>query len=74
MRKNPAAVPLGRLGGSVTSRPKAAAARQNAKLGGWPKGKKRGPRNQDANQNAHRVVGEAEKLTRQAKPLPPSQV
>lgn len=37
-----AAAALGRLGGKVTSPAKAAAARRNAKLGGWPKGKKRG--------------------------------
>lgn len=39
--KNPAAVLLGRLGGRVTSEAKARAARKNAKLGGWPKGRKR---------------------------------
>ena len=32
--KNPHAVALGRLGGSVTSERKAAAARENGKLGG----------------------------------------
>ena len=42
--KNPAAVALGRLGGKATSEAKASAARENAKLGGWPKGKKRGKR------------------------------
>jgi hypothetical protein len=36
---NPAA-----LLGSVTSKAKARASKRNAKLGGWPKGKKRGPR------------------------------
>jgi hypothetical protein len=36
-RKNPAAVALGRKGGHVTSRAKAAAARANGKLGGRPK-------------------------------------
>lgn len=36
---NPAA-----LLGSMTSQAKAEAARANAKLGGWPKGKKRGKR------------------------------
>jgi hypothetical protein len=30
--------------GSRTSEAKAAASKANAKLGGWPKGKKRGPR------------------------------
>lgn len=60
MEKNQAAVALGKLGGSATSKRKAAAARENAKLGGWPKGKKRGPRKQpDANQIAYRVVREA---------------
>jgi hypothetical protein len=33
-----------RLGGSATSRAKTKAARANAKLGGWPKGRKRGKR------------------------------
>ena len=74
---------IGRLGGQVTSRAKTKAARANAKLGGWPKGKKRGkrvdakrqpwttvfPRTiQDANQIAHGVVAKAEKLTRQGRP------
>jgi hypothetical protein len=39
--KNKAAVMLGRLGGKATSAAKARAARENAKLGGWPKGKPR---------------------------------
>jgi len=34
----------GALLGAATSPAKAAAARANAKLGGWPKGKKRGKR------------------------------
>lgn len=42
--KNPAAVTLGRLGGKATSEAKAAAARENAKKGGWPKGKPRKPK------------------------------
>ena len=36
MAKNAAAVALGRLGGRVTSRAKAAAARENGKKGGRP--------------------------------------
>lgn len=56
-----AAAAFGSLGGSATSRRKARAARANAKLGGWPKGKKRGPR--DANQLAHGIVAEAIKRT-----------
>jgi hypothetical protein len=40
-RKNPAAVALGRLGGSVSSSAKAEAARINGALGGRPKLKKR---------------------------------
>jgi hypothetical protein len=40
-RKNPAAVALGKLGGRVRSEAKTKAARENAKKGGWPKGKKR---------------------------------
>jgi hypothetical protein len=40
---------LGRLGGKATSKAKTAAARRNAKLGGWPKGKKR--KKQYANKN-----------------------
>lgn len=39
--KNQAAVMLGRLGGKSTSAAKTRAARENAKLGGWPKGKPR---------------------------------
>ena len=35
---------IGALLGSVSTPAKAAAARRNAKLGGWPKGKKRGKR------------------------------
>jgi hypothetical protein len=67
MEKNQAAVALGKLGGSVSSKRKAAAARKNAKLGGWPKGRKRGKRRPetDANVIAHRVVSEAVKLTQQ---------
>lgn len=42
--KNPAAVALGRLGGQATSEAKTRAVRANAKLGGWPKGRKRGKR------------------------------
>ena len=40
MKKNPAAVALGRLGGSVTSEAKARAARKNGKKGGRPKEQK----------------------------------
>jgi hypothetical protein len=35
---------VGALLGSVSTPRKAAAARENAKLGGWPNGKKRGKR------------------------------
>jgi len=56
-----------RLGGSATSRAKTKAARANAKLGGWPKGKKRGKRKPDANQVAHGIVAKAERLTQQAR-------
>lgn len=38
---HPAAVALGRLGGSARTKLKAAAARANARLGGWPKGRPR---------------------------------
>jgi len=41
-KKNPAAVALGKLGGSAKSPAKTASARINSLLGGWPKGKKRG--------------------------------
>lgn len=58
---------IGRLGGQQTSRAKARAARRNAKLGGWPKGKKRGKRKPDANQIAHGVVAKAERLTQQGR-------
>lgn len=40
---NPAAQTLGRLGGKARSAAKTAAARKNAKKGGWPKGRKRKP-------------------------------
>ena len=43
-KKNPAAVTLGKLGGRAKSEAKTKAARVNGKKGGWPKGKKRGPR------------------------------
>ena len=43
-KKNSAAVALGKLGGRAKSDAKTKAARENAKKGGWPKGKKRGPR------------------------------
>jgi hypothetical protein len=39
--KNPAAVALGKLGGSVRSDAKARAARENGKKGGRPKSKKK---------------------------------
>lgn len=42
-KKNSAAVALGKLGGAARSEAKTKAARENAKKGGWPKGKKRGP-------------------------------
>jgi hypothetical protein len=38
---NRAAQSLGRLGGLAKSEAKTSAARENAKKGGWPKGKKR---------------------------------
>jgi hypothetical protein len=38
---NKAAQALGRLGGMATSPAKTRAARQNGKLGGWPKGRPR---------------------------------
>lgn len=41
MKLNLAAQSLGRLGGLAKSEAKTAAARANAKKGGWPKGKKR---------------------------------
>lgn len=63
---------IGSLMGSVTSKRKAKASRANGKLGGWPKGKKRGKRRpQDSNALAHSVVADAEKLTRQVSFLPP---
>lgn len=41
---NPAAQALGRLGGAAKSPAKAEAARKNGRKGGWPKGRKRGPK------------------------------
>lgn len=52
---------VGSLLGSVKSEAKTAAARANAKKGGWPKGKKRRPR--DPNALAHSVVADAVDLT-----------
>lgn len=48
-KKNPAAVALGRAGGlasaqALTQAERIARARKAGKLGGWPKGKPRGPR------------------------------
>lgn len=62
---------VGSLLGSVTSKAKAKAAAENAKKGGWPKGKKRKKRPRDANALAHSVVADAEKLTRQGEAPPP---
>jgi len=59
---------IGAEGGRARSKAKTRAARANAKLGGWPKGKKRGKRKPDANQIAHGVVAKAEKITRQGRP------
>lgn len=42
-KKNPAAVALGKLGGRAKSEAKTKAARENAKKGGWPKGRPRKP-------------------------------
>lgn len=41
LSKDPAAVALGRKGGSVKSAAKSKAAQANGKKGGWPKGKPR---------------------------------
>lgn len=43
MEKNPHAVALGRTGGQARSAAKTKAVRENAKKGGWPKGKPRKP-------------------------------
>jgi hypothetical protein len=51
--KNPAAVALGRLGGKATSEAKTRAVRENAKLGGWPKGRKRKKPRKARTQNRH---------------------
>jgi hypothetical protein len=40
--KNPAAVALGKLGGKAKTKKKAAASRENGKLGGRPPGKQQG--------------------------------
>lgn len=61
---------IGSLLGSTTSKRKARAARRNAKLGGWPRGRKRGKRKPtDPNVIAHGVVKKAEALTQQASVL-----
>jgi hypothetical protein len=54
--KNPAAVALGRLGGQATSEAKSRAVRENAKLGGWPKGKKRGKRKRVARRSNNKLT------------------
>lgn len=62
------AINVGALLGSVKSKAKTEAARENAKLGGWPKGKKRGKRKKrptDPNALAHSVVADAIKRTEQ---------
>lgn len=59
---------IGSLLGSIKSKAKAKAAKRNAKLGGWPKGRKRGPR--DPNVAAKRVVDQAANLTQQSS-VPP---
>lgn len=50
--KNAAAVALGRLGGQARSAAKTLAVCENAKLGGWPKGKKRKKARKARTQNA----------------------
>lgn len=42
--KNPAAVALGRLGGSANTKAQNDARAKNAKKGGWPKGRPRKPK------------------------------
>lgn len=49
---NPTAAALGRLGGKARSAAKTKAARENAKKGGWPKGRPRKP--QEASQPSSR--------------------
>ena len=49
--------------GSISTPAKAQAARENAKLGGWPKGKKRGKRKRIArrrNEKAHPTAAESD--------------
>lgn len=55
---NKAAQSLGRLGGLAKSAAKTAAVRENAKKGGWPKGKPRKPKRvaRRSNCGSHRVV------------------
>lgn len=60
--KNPAAVALGRLGGKATSEAKAVAARENAKKGGWPKGKPRKPKRVARRSNEKLTDRRGEKL------------
>lgn len=42
--------------GSISSPAKAEAARENAKLGGWPKGKKRGKRKRNARRRNEKLT------------------
>ena len=63
--KNPAAVALGRLGGQATSEAKTRAVRENAKLGGWPKGRKRKKPRKARTQNPHTTEPTTTKTTAQ---------
>ena len=51
MNPKEAAAALGRLGGKAKSEAKTAAARKNAKKGGWPKGKPRKPKEPPCDEN-----------------------
>jgi len=51
---NKAAQALGRLGGLAKSAAKTAAVRENAKKGGWPKGRPRKPKRVARRSNAGR--------------------
>lgn len=55
---------IGSLLGSVTSRVKAEAARENGKLGGRPRTKKRKKRSADPNVSAYSVVSEVSEVIR----------
>ena len=63
---NKAAQALGRLGGLAKSAAKTAAVRENAKKGGWPKGRPRNPKRITRRSNMDAAVGTIAQAVRMA--------